>query len=298
LYTPEVTVRVDNDAFPGTPIPPEEPTADNPPNGAVLDYYLPGSEQSVALRVYDSGHRLVSEIASAPEQPPGRTSLPIAERWFPKPQRLETSAGMHRYLWNLAWSPAGVAKDNEPDDGEGRNPRAPRVAPGRYTVELEVNGKKVSSQPLLLRKDPRSPATQAQFLQQFEKSLMIFRNSLENRRALGDIVSVKDQIDKAMASAAIADTPAITKEKKLRADLEAILEGHSGLDAATTELISALHAVESSDRPASSQALAVYTSARSASREKLKQWTALKAGSVAILNEELKAQGLPPLSAP
>ncbi len=40
LYKPEIAVRVDNDLFLGTPLPPEEPTAKNPPDGAILDYYL------------------------------------------------------------------------------------------------------------------------------------------------------------------------------------------------------------------------------------------------------------------
>jgi hypothetical protein len=298
LYTPQTTVRVDNDAFLGTPIPPEEPTADNPPNGAVLDYYLPSTAQSVALRVYGSGHRLIREVSSAPEPPAHRGPLPIAERWFPKPQRLETSAGMHRFIWNLAWGPAGTPEDNEPDDGEGRNPRAPRAAPGTYTVELEVDGRKISPRPLILIKDPRSPATQAQFVQQFERSLMIFRNALESRRALADIGSVKERLDKTIDNAGHGDSAVIAKAKELRAGLDAILEGSSGLDAATTKLITALNAVESSDRPAPSQALVVYQLARTASRAKLKQWAALKAGAIATLGEELKAQGLSPVLAP
>ncbi len=298
LYAPQTTVRVDNDAFPGTPIPPEEPTGENPPNGAVLDYYLPDTEQSVVLRVHDAGGRMVLQVASAPEQPARHAPLPVAERWFAKPPRLDTSAGMHRFIWNLAWGPPGTPEDNEPDDGEGRTPHAPRVAPGTYTVELDVNGRKVSSEPLILVKDPRSPATQPQFVQQFERSLMIFRDATDSRRALEDIASVKEQLDKAIVNAGAADAGVIGRAKGLRADLDALLEGNSGLDAATTELITALNAVESSDRPAPSQALAVYKLARIASHAKLKQWAALRSGPIARLGEELKAQGLSPVSVP
>jgi photosystem II stability/assembly factor-like uncharacterized protein len=296
IYKPQTTVRVDNDAFPGTPIPPEEPTADNPPNGALLDYYLPGKAQAVAVRVYDSSHKMVRQVTSAPEQPTHHTSLPIADRWFPEPQRLETSPGMHRIVWNLAWGPSGVAEDNEPDDGEGRIPRAPRVAPGTYTVELEVNGENVSTEPLILVKDPRSPATQAQFVQQFETSYMIFRDSLESRRALAEIASVKEQLGTTIANAGAGNTDAIMKAKELRAGLDAIVEGNSGLDAANMELTTALNAVESSDRQAPSQALAVYELARTASHGKLKQWTVLKTGPLATLNQELNTQGLPPVA--
>jgi len=293
LYRPQVTVRVDNDAFPGTPIPPEEPTADNPPNGALLDYYLPGTARTVALRVYDSSRKMVRRVASAPESPAHHAPLPIAERWFPRPQRLETSAGMHRFIWNLAWDPSGAPDDNEPDDGEGRTPHPPRAAPGTYTVELQVNGEIVSTEPLILIKDPRSPATQAQFVLQFETSYKIFRDSLEARRALAEIDSVKEQLDKTIAGAAAGNAQVITKEKEFRAALDAIVEGNSGLDAANMELTTALNAVESSDRPAPSQARAVYRLALTASHAKLKEWAGLKAGPLATLNRELKAQGLP-----
>jgi photosystem II stability/assembly factor-like uncharacterized protein len=296
LYRPEITVRVDNDAFPGTPIPPEEPTAENPPNGAVLDYFLPGAAQAVTLRVYDASRQLVRQVNSASERPTHHAPLPIAERWFPTPQRLDITAGMHRFLWNLAWDPSGAQEDNQPDDGEGRTPHAPRVAPGTYSVELHVNGEKVSTEPLILIKDPRSPTTQAQFVQQFQTSYRIFRDSLESRRALAEIASVKEQLDKTDAGIAAANTPAVSKTKELRADLDAIVEGNSGLDAANMELITALNAVESSDRPAPSQALAVYKLARAALHGKLKQWDVFKTGPLATFNQELKAQGLPPIA--
>jgi hypothetical protein len=80
--------------------------------------------------------------------------------------------------------------------------------------------------------------------------------------------------------------------KELRAALDGIVAGNSGLDAANMQLITALNAVESSDRPAPSQALAVYRLGRTASRAKLKQWAVFKSGPLAIFNQELKSQGM------
>jgi hypothetical protein len=107
---------------------------------------------------------------------------------------------------------------------------------------------------------------------------------------------VKEQLDKTGTGAPAANTQVINKAKELRAGLDAIAEGSSGLDAANMKLISALNAVESSDRQAPSQAYAVYRLARTASHAKLMQWAALKTGSLAALNEELKAQGLPSIA--
>jgi hypothetical protein len=262
----------------------------------VFDYYLPAPAQTLALRVYDAAHQLVRHVTSAAPPPkPPHAPLPIAERWFPKPQRLGASPGMHRIVWNLAWDPSGKPEDDEPDDGEGRVPHAPRVAPGTYTIELEVDGKTVSTEPWTLLKDPRSPATQAQFAQQFATSQQIFRDSLTGRRALSEIDSVKKQLDQIGANAA-AGAPLIAKTKALRADLDAIVEGNAGMDAATTELATALNAVESSDRTAPSQALAVYHLARAASHARMQQWTAFKSGALATFNQELRVQGLAPVA--
>ncbi|HMD74834.1 MAG TPA: hypothetical protein VKG05_13315 [Steroidobacteraceae bacterium] len=296
LYRPQVTVRVDNDAFPGTPIPPEEPAADNPPNGALLDYYLPVNAQSVALRVVDSRRNLIRRLGSVQEPVMQRVPLPIADRWFPKPQRLDTSAGMHRVVWNLAWGSSDAANDGQPDDGEGLIPRAPRVAPGTYLVELDVNGEKVSSVPLIVVKDPRSPAIQAQFGQAFRMSQRIFLDSLESRRALAEIATVQKQLEKIVADAGANDTAATRKAKQLGTDLDAIVKGNSGLDAANTELTTSLNAIESSDREAPSQALAVYKLALAASHARLKQWALIKSGPLAEIDQELKLQGSPPIS--
>ncbi len=54
LYQPATAIRVDNDTFLGSPLPPEEPTAENPPNGAVIDYYLKSTASRVKLEIFDA----------------------------------------------------------------------------------------------------------------------------------------------------------------------------------------------------------------------------------------------------
>ena len=65
LYTPPVTVRVDNDAFLGTPLPPEEPQANNPPDGAIVDYYLGSDASKVTLQVLDDKGHVLRHFSSA-----------------------------------------------------------------------------------------------------------------------------------------------------------------------------------------------------------------------------------------
>jgi hypothetical protein len=191
-----------------------------------------------------------------------------------------------------------VAESDEPDDGEGDIPRGPRCAPGTYTLDLEVDGKKLPTETLSVVKDPRSPATQLDFDAQFATSYQIFLDSLASRRALAEIASVKQQLAKAIAS---PQNDEIAKQsKELAAAIDALLEGTGGaalgLNAANQELTSSLSVAESSDRAAPSQALAVYDEARTAARQRISEWAALKKGSLADLNQQLKTSGLAPIA--
>jgi photosystem II stability/assembly factor-like uncharacterized protein len=303
LYAPETTIRVDSDGFAGTPLPPEEPTAENPPDGAILDYYLPAKAKEIELRIYDSRHKLVRHVSSETTTESNHKSLPIAERWFPEPQRLETAPGMHRFIWNLAWGTSGVSESDEPDDGNGDVPRGPKVAPGTYTLELEVDGKKSSPETLVVEKDPRSPATQAGFQRQFELSYKIFTDSLESRRALAEIGSVQNQLSKSIAKE-VAEKPDLQKRVgDLNKAIDALLSGQSssaekllGLDEANTALTAALHVSESSDRESPAQALELYAQAHKSATSRVQEWTALKKGPLTDLNQQLKAQSLTPIA--
>ena len=298
LYRPQTAMRIDNDGFPGTPLPPEEPTAENPPNGAILDYYLPTETHTVEMRIFDAQKKLVQRITSAGAHPASHATLPIAERWFPKPRQLETSPGMHRFVWNLEWGSSGVPESDEPDDGEGDIPRGPRVAPGTYSVELEADGKVLPRESLLVDKDPRSPATQAEFDESFATTYRMFLDSLTCRRALAEIGSVKEQLSKLIANS--KDNEIETKAKELSVAADAVVESSDdaslGLDAANQELTSAMNMAESSDRPVPAQALNVYDEARTASARRIKDWADLKAGPLAALNLALKTHGLQPIA--
>jgi hypothetical protein len=201
---------------------------------------------------------------------------------------------MHRYLWSLASATSGDLPDNAPDSGEGEMPRAPRVPPGTYTVELQVNGAAPSRQLLTVLEDPRSPATQADLARQFEVASAMFRDALESRRALAEIAAVKAQLD-TRTQAEAGNTAVLENLAARRTELDALTQGTDGLDAAAASLAGALHAVESSDREAPSQALAVYDLARAAARAKLAQWAALKTGPLRTLNREFERRGRPAL---
>ena len=86
LFHPTSAVRVDNDSFSGTPLPPEEPTADNPPNGAMIDYFLKKPVGSVELEIFDAQENLVRKFSSEDPVSAKHASLPVASDGFPSPK--------------------------------------------------------------------------------------------------------------------------------------------------------------------------------------------------------------------
>ena len=105
LYTPQTTIRVRNNMNPPTPWPPEMATGENPPDGAMIDYYLgPKFSGVVTLEVLDSKGETVSKFSSADPVPPLDPRYPDPALWAAVPRVVETTPGHHRFLWDLHYA--------------------------------------------------------------------------------------------------------------------------------------------------------------------------------------------------
>jgi len=301
LFVPATAVRVDNDGFLGTPLPPEVPTAKNPPDGAIIDYYLQDGAREVMLDIYDQNNKLVRQITSG-EKPPSYPPLPIAERWLPKPSLLETTPGMHRYVWDFRWGGA----ESEAGGGEEdyRAPHPPRIAPGTYSVKLTVDGKSYT-QPLTVTMDPRSSATPEILQQQQQLALQIYGEAQQARSALREVESVNKNLA-VLKPEVQSKHPELTEQlSAVQASVNEIKNGShaapgaiSGLAAASSGLASALSAVESGDRPVPSQALEVYHLSAEAAKNSLAEWKKLQSGALLQLNRALQEKGFGALVMP
>ncbi len=298
LYHPARAYRIDNDSFAGTPLPPEEPAAENPPAGAIIDYFLKSSASTVTLEVIDAQQKLVHRFSSEDDHPEKHPPLPIAERWFPKPEVLETNPGMHRFVWDLSWSSGGSSVD---EDAESRNPRGPKAVPAVYTVKLTVDGK-AQTQPLEVVMDPRSPATPEMLRQQLQLGQQIFAETREARRVLAEIASLRKHLadleqkagekDPAIKSAlAEAQTDISNIETKPGASGQA-----AGLQNAFADMVSALHVVESGDRAVPSQAIALYSESSQRVKAAMAEWSEFKGIKLPRLNQKLSDANLTPIA--
>jgi photosystem II stability/assembly factor-like uncharacterized protein len=298
LYRPPTTIRVDNDSFSGTPLPPEEPTAENPPAGAMMDYFLPSAASSVRLEVFDARQNLVRKFSSGDPSGGKHAPLPVAERWFPKPEVLEKTAGMHRFVWNLTWSNSGDLIAD--DDSEYHVPSGPKAVPGTYQVRLTVDGKTLS-QSLKIVMDPRSPATSEVLAQQLQLGQQVYGETVEARRALAEIASVQKQLmdlqqkvgQGSQLKAALAETQAAIGKILTNKEHAA---GGPGLRDAYTGLASALRVVESGDRPVPSQAIAVYKESSQEVKAGIAEWARFKQTRLAQLNQQLHEANLDPVA--
>ena len=299
LYHPAPAYRVDNDSFQGTPLPPEEPTAENPPAGAILDYFLKSSASTVSLEILDAQQRLVHKFSSEDKHPEKHPALPIAERWFPAPQVLETNPGLRRFVWDLSWSSSGGPSVDE--ESELRNPRGPKVVPGIYAVRLTVDGK-TQTQPLEVVMDPRSAATPEILHQQLQLGRQIFAETMEARRALAEIASLRKQL--ADLQQKIGEKDSVIKQALADAQIEiskidskpGAVGQALGLQDAFADTASALRVVESGDRAVPSQAIAVYNESSQHVKAAIAEWNEFKTTKLRCLNQQLSEAGLAPIA--
>ena len=162
LFKPGDAINVQQGGDNGTPLQKDEPQATNPPNGAVVDYYLKSDATGpVTLEILGANgevlHTLSSTAAAETPQAGGRGGrggraggIPnVSALWRPAPEPFSTSAGMHRVVWN----PVAPPPPNVGGRGGGRGNQGPPLT-GTFTARLTVNGKSYT-QSFTVRPDPR-----------------------------------------------------------------------------------------------------------------------------------------------
>jgi photosystem II stability/assembly factor-like uncharacterized protein len=143
-----------------TPLPPDEPAAPNPPDGMVISYLLSQSAAGpVELEVLEGATgELIRKYSSSdpPEAPVEGRNIP--DYWIRPASRLQTTAGLHRFVWDLRYAPPSIEERAYPIAAvAGNTPVAPQgvyVLPGTYQVRLSVGGQSFR-QAVTVRLDPR-----------------------------------------------------------------------------------------------------------------------------------------------
>ncbi len=174
LFAPQRATRVRWNLNTDTPLPQEEPAGENPPDGAILNYYLKEKASvPVTLEILDASGTAVRTYSSADVAEPIRDEGNVPAYWIRPAQSLSTEPGMHRFVWDLHYArPAGLSTSypiSAVYHNTVKEPLGVWAAPGTYTVKLTVAGRSYT-RPLRVRMDPRVKTPALGLQQQFRLS--------------------------------------------------------------------------------------------------------------------------------
>jgi len=306
LFAPHVTYRVRRNNNTDTPLPPEIPAGQNPPDGAMLDYWLKSNSGSVKLDILDESGKLVRTFSSDDRpEPEDEKELVVPTYWLRPHQPLPSDPGMHRFVWDLHFSPPDSLEHEYPISAIYRDtPRYPlgqTALPGKYTVKLTVAGKTLS-QSLVIKMDPRVKTPAEGLEQQFNLETKIVAAMHRDYLALQEVRSLRDQLRKLTGAKRTDVTNSIAAvESKL-----GVLEGSTG----STFLVGAegrslarlnrglnqlLSTVDSADTAPTQQASLMCDQLLRVLEEQLATWNEIKESEVPALNRRLKAANLSPV---
>ena len=216
LFKPTTAWRVRWNTSTDMPWPVEEPTGMNPPDGAIINYYLKSAAAGpVTLEILQQDGRLVRRYSSAdPVTPiPDAPSAPVPIYWYRPPQSLSTAAGMHRFIWDVHYQPlpaggGGGGRGGLPIAAIPYNtapgPGTPWANPGTYTLKLTVDGKSYT-QPITVKQDPRVKTPALAMQQVYSLTKAMYFGAVDAQQAALALGAMRAQ---ATALAAKAQGPA------------------------------------------------------------------------------------------
>jgi len=306
LFKPAAAIRARRSTYTDTPVPPDEPLAQNPPDGAVIDYFLAKPAAGVVtLEILDSRGKVVRRFAS--DDKPEFTEEQLKQQLIPiywvRPARaVSTDAGMHRWVWDLHY-PSPVPGSHQypisavPGDTP-RVPQGPLAAPGQYTVRLTANGASTTA-PLTVKIDPRVKTPASGLAQMFQAETRLAGILSRSNAALLQAKSAHEQIEKVAGKTHDGLSDAVTA---LKVKIDVLLDGHKDADASKTPEatlsrlngnIGALYAeIDRADAaPTAAQAKALADLERDFPGL-MKQWDAIRTTDIPAINQRLNDAGL------
>jgi photosystem II stability/assembly factor-like uncharacterized protein len=299
LFAPAPAYRLRLNNNHDTPLAPETPAGENPPQGAIIDYWL-GTPPSgpVTLDIRNSAGQSVRRFSSndRPEQL-------VANRYFQKewvkPEAmLPASPGAHRWIWNLrAARPKAVEYQYSIAAiwglGTPLQPEGQLVPPGRYEAVLSANGREYR-QPIEVKADPR--VTDANYPQAWDFSMNLYAPMAKAWSGHLQSAWLRDELQRRMA--AIKDPALADQAKALGAKLEPSQVPNSGFDGESATLSALEGAAEAADIAPTRAMRDIASKTMQAIDADWVKWTQIREGELAAFNRALVAAGLAPVVIP
>src|SRR5438045_6680207 len=300
LYQPQTALRLHY---------PEEfdkrqPVGDNPPPGAIIDYYFKTApKEEVSLDILDASGKVVRHLSSKEkkegEQPP---------EWPDRIERVKTipaNEGMNRFAWDLRYDdPVQIPGAFY----SGNGPKGPLALPGDYQVKLTVGGKSQTA-PLHLVIDPRTKGKEAAVQKQFTLATQVKDRISQLHQTVNEIRDLRSQIQTlhkrfgddqrlkpALATADDLDHKMSEVEQKLiQINMKGSEANLAFPDMLNERFDTFSHIIEYGDAEPTKPQLGVFQILSSQLDEQLKKWAQLKNDEVPKVVELVKQANLPAL---
>ncbi|HZU21973.1 MAG TPA: hypothetical protein VE998_04015, partial [Terriglobales bacterium] len=315
LFKPSVAWRTRRGG--GFQLPGSAHVGANPPNGAVIDFYLKSAPSGpVTLDVLDSGGKLVRHFST--ERPPQPRRRPQAagefsaeEEFFgPPPARLNAHAGLNRFTWDLRGESAATVPGLAVWGGRAQGMFA---MPGQYQVRLTANGKS-ETQPLEIKLDPRLKVTTEDLRQQHDLGNRIWDDINRANSEANRMIDLRSQLDDLEYRLSQSNNPqakqlsdqAKALDKKID-DVENLVvqpRSHAGEDPLNypiklaNKLLDLLGTVESADTAPTAQSAQVFQMLDGELKNALQQWQQIQTSDLASFNAALQKANVGTLFAP
>jgi photosystem II stability/assembly factor-like uncharacterized protein len=293
LFRPRTAYRMRRSTNTDTSLPPEEPMGQNPPDGAILYYWLGARPAgAVTLEILDASGNVVRNYSSA--EPPAAVDVSeyaVTPYWMAKPVEVPTAAGMHRFVWDMHYQAPKAATHEFPISAipyaTPLGPEGPLAAPGRYTVRLTVGGES-QTQPLVVKMDPRVKTPAAGLEAQLALARKVTAAMDRSYDALEQAQALQTRLESLKGRAKGAAEAIEAVEKKLGP----LTGGSESLDQVNDELSSLLDAVESADVAPTINAQRTWTALEKRVARRLAAWKEIQTTDLPRLNEELRKAGV------
>jgi len=291
LYKPQTAYRVRWNMYTDTPVPQEEAAGDNPPDGAIIDYYLDKKAQNIILTIeksnsapHESGQKVDAPIVFRKFTnldslyKPGNVNIP--HYWIRPQQILSPEAGHHRFIWDLKYAPLNIPPsypisatfmNTAPDQ------TAPWVLPGTYTVKLVIDGT-VYTQTFTVKMDPRVKVSVKDLETQHDLSRQCYEGRKECMKILEGIGAYRSQLKNQIINASAATAGDLNKKDKEAAALETTPQGSQAesFTKVNGEFASIFNILQDSDTTPTTQVIEAFKEANAGFKELKKKWEALK----------------------
>jgi photosystem II stability/assembly factor-like uncharacterized protein len=315
LFRPQTALRVRWDANQDTPLPPDTAAAENPPDGAILDYYLKSAPSGdIQLVIYDHSGNVVRQFSSEPgPEPPPFPNAP--DYWFAPPERLSRGLGLNRFVWDLRYSHPRALPYNYygalidyteytladhaiPGQTPRYQPQGPLAVPDQYSIVLTVGGKRYR-QELEIKLDPRVHSSREALAGQLDLEKRIGEQMSISYDAFNQIRAVRSALsDKRQRLASDAQAAGPTSAADLEAFdqklvvLAAGTRSDPGFGSVNRDLARLATMVQSADVAPSATAREAVADSCRALNKVLAGWRHVNGHELASLNDVLQKSGV------